>query len=334
MIDPRIEMLESALEARRAELSRAFHATSAASRDVVPSEGGWSVAMVIEHLAQTEGAIAKVLSATIGNVEGRSLSEPFDAEAFSRYLEMPAFVDRTRKLRGSQPTGQMTSGAAWEALEASRRALREVLGRGVGLRLEDLRREHPTGVVLDGYQWIAFVGLHETRHAAQIAEIAGRLARPGDLGTGDARRTALEPEIVIRPFEEEDMPEVWDLWASCEGVGFGPGDTHPGTTQFLRRNPGQSLVAVMDRRIVAAVLCGHDGRRGFLYHLAVAPECRHRGLGTELVRRCLETLRERGIERCSLVVYATNSDARSFWETVGGNLRSDLVMYQLGTKGP
>jgi ribosomal protein S18 acetylase RimI-like enzyme len=334
MIDPRIEMLESGLEARRVELAHAFHATSSVSRDVVPSEGGWSVAMVIEHLAQIEGSIAKVLSATIANVERRSVSEPFDAEAFSRYLEMPAFVDRTRKLQGSQPTGQMTAAAAWDAIEASRRALRDVLGRSVGLRLEDLRREHPTGVVLDGYQWLAFVGLPETRHAAQIAEIAGRLARPADLGTRDARGSALGPQITIRPFEQPDIPEVWDLWTSCDGVGFGPGDTHAGTSQFLRQNPGQSLVAVMEGRIVAAVLSGHDGRRGFLYHLAVAPECRHRGLGTELVHRCLETLREQGIERCCALVYATNGDARSFWETIGGKLRSDLVLYQLATTDP
>ena len=334
MTDPRIEMLESALEARRAHLSAAFHATSPGSREVVPLEGGWSVAMVLEHLGQTEGAVARVLSSTIGSVERRSPSEPFEAEAFSMHLEMPAFVDRTRKLKGSQPNGQMSATQAWDALEASRGALREVLGRSVGLRLEDLRREHPAGTVLDGYQWIAFVGLHETRHAAQIAEIEGRLASAASHeGEAAGSRTPLEPQVAIRPFEETDIPEVWELWRSSEGVGFGPGDTHAGTSQFLRANPGQSLVATVDGRIVAAVLCGHDGRRGFIYHLAVAPDSRRRGLGTDLVRRCLDLLRAQGIERCQVLVYASNTDARAFWETVGGKLRSDLVTFSLSTEG-
>jgi ribosomal protein S18 acetylase RimI-like enzyme len=148
------------------------------------------------------------------------------------------------------------------------------------------------------------------------------------LGTGTDSPAG---SVRFRSFEEGDIPDVWGLWTSCEGVGFGPGDTHSGTAGFLRRNPGLSLVATIGTRIVAAALCGQDGRRGFIYHLAVAADQRRRGLGAEIVRRCLEALAELGIERCQVVVYASNDAARSFWETVGGNLRSDLVVFSLPT---
>jgi ribosomal protein S18 acetylase RimI-like enzyme len=139
------------------------------------------------------------------------------------------------------------------------------------------------------------------------------------------------PSVTIRPFADTDIDDVFELWRSSDGVGFGPGDTPAGTARFLRENPGLSLVATSKERIVAAALCGKDGRRGFIYHLAVAPDHRRNGLGTKLVRRCLDALREQGIERCQVVVYATNAGARRFWERVGGNLRSDLVVFSLPT---
>jgi len=142
---------------------------------------------------------------------------------------------------------------------------------------------------------------------------------------------SLDPKVTIRPFAEADIPEVWELWTASEGVGFGPGDTPAGTAQFLRENPGLSLLATKEGGIVAAALCGHDGRRGFIYHLAVAVDHRRQGLGAEIVRRCLRGLGQQGIERCQVVVYASNAGARTFWETVGGNLRSDLVVFSLPT---
>lgn len=177
MSDLRIDLLRSTLEARRAELTAAFEATEPASREVVPTEGGWSIAMVIEHLTQTEQAVAKALTAATPGLKPRSAEEFFDAPAFSSHLEMPAFLDRTRKLKLSQPSGSLSASEAWEALRASRRALFEALERGAGLRLEDFTRAHPAGGTLDGHQWVAFVGLHESRHAAQVAEIESRLLR-------------------------------------------------------------------------------------------------------------------------------------------------------------
>ena len=317
MTDPRIEMLESALEARRAELSAAFHATTPGTREVVPPEGGWSVTMVLEHLGQTEGAVARVLSSTIGSVERRSSSEPFDGAAFSRHLEMPAFVDRTRKLKGSQPSGQLSATQAWDALEASRRAVREVLGRSVGLRLEDLHREHPTGAILDGYQWIAFVGLHETRHAEQIAEIEARLASAAPHQREKAAsRTPLSrrghqgyPMLELRlPREDEeaellharaaasDAPQFLHyyekgmslvrylevLQAQVRGEGLPP--NHVPTTFLFAFDEGRVVGRTSIRHHLNERLLRMHGHIGYV----VVPEFRRRGYATAILRQSLE----------------------------------------------
>lgn len=171
----RVSTLKALLDARRSELFSALRSTRRGSRETLPFPGGWSVAMVLEHLVQTETAVTKLLASFAENASPRSPAENFDADAFSKRLEMPAFLDRTRRLRLSQPTGSVPASAAWEALKTSREALLEVLERSAGHRLEDMSRDHPAGGKLDGYQWVAFMGLHEARHAAQIMEIESQL---------------------------------------------------------------------------------------------------------------------------------------------------------------
>ncbi len=84
--------------------------------------------------------------------------------------------------------------------------------------------------------------------------------------------------VEIRPFELGDLPDARRLWASSEGLGVGPGDAEPAMARFLDRNPGLSLVAVERGALVGAVLCGQDGRRGYIYRLAVTRTHRRRGL--------------------------------------------------------
>lgn len=134
---------------------------------------------------------------------------------------------------------------------------------------------------------------------------------------------------TIRPLRAADIEAVRVLWAATEGLGVGPGDTPDGIARFLERNPGLSLVAEEHGEIVASILCGHDGRRGFIYRLAVTPEQRRKGLAADLVRRSLAALKAAGIERCLLLVQVENEGARQFWESMGGRLRSDLVGFSI-----
>lgn len=91
----------------------------------------------------------------------------------------------------------------------------------------------------------------------------------------------------IRAMTSLDIPRSTELWQACKGVGLGDGDTPEQLEAFLNRNPMTSSVALSEERLIGAVLAGHDGRRGFLYHLAVHPDFRARGLGRALAERPL-----------------------------------------------
>lgn len=132
------------------------------------------------------------------------------------------------------------------------------------------------------------------------------------------------PKPEIRPLAPDDFDAVLALWKSTEGLGNGPGDSVEALGRFVERNRGLSLVAT-DGEIVGALLCGHDGRRGLIYHLAVAPDFRRQNLAREMVRSCLSALKAHGIERCLILVQAGNEAALEFWKAAGCRMRPDLV---------
>ena len=129
-------------------------------------------------------------------------------------------------------------------------------------------------------------------------------------------------------FSMADYDEVMALWTGMEGIGVNPSDEREPMIAYLERNPGLSLVARADGRLVAAVLCGHDGRRGYLHHLAVHPEHRGRGLGRRMVTVCLEQLAALGIPKCNAFLYADNDPGERFWQAVGFAQRVDLKVIQ------
>jgi ribosomal protein S18 acetylase RimI-like enzyme len=133
----------------------------------------------------------------------------------------------------------------------------------------------------------------------------------------------------LRAFEPGDDAAARALWRESEGVGLGPGDAEPELRAFLARNPGFSWVAVDGGELVGAVLCGHDGRRGFIYHLAVRVSHRRRGLGRALVERCVAALSAAGIQRGQASVFADNELAKRFWASVGARPRPDLALFQI-----
>jgi ribosomal protein S18 acetylase RimI-like enzyme len=130
----------------------------------------------------------------------------------------------------------------------------------------------------------------------------------------------------IHIFTPQDTGEALDLWRSTPGIGISDADQPERIAAYLERNPGLSFVARVDGRLAGAVLCGSDGRRGYLHHLAVASEFRHMGIGTVLSERCLAGLHELGITKCHLFVMAGNAGGRAFWEQVGWRLRTDLLI--------
>lgn len=137
--------------------------------------------------------------------------------------------------------------------------------------------------------------------------------------------------LDIRPFETADHAQAQALWTSTEGVGLSEADSFENIRRFLERNPGLSFVATDNDQLVATILCGHDGRRGLIHHLAVASSLRRRGLGRKLVQRALAALREDGIQKCHLLVFHDNAPGRAFWSGIGAQERSSLGIFSLPT---
>jgi ribosomal protein S18 acetylase RimI-like enzyme len=132
--------------------------------------------------------------------------------------------------------------------------------------------------------------------------------------------------VTTRRMAPEDCDEVIALWQASEGVGLDDVDTRGCIEAHLRRNAGMSFVAEGGGRIVAAALCGTDGRRGYLHHLAVAASHRGQGLGRSLAQRCIQALAAAGIRKCHIFVFARNIAARNFWRAIGWHRREDLVV--------
>ncbi|EMC05820.1 GNAT family N-acetyltransferase [Streptococcus mutans] len=131
---------------------------------------------------------------------------------------------------------------------------------------------------------------------------------------------------MIRPMTIADYDAVYQLWLSCKGMGLNNlDDSREGIAVFLKRNPTTCLVAVEKNTILGVLLAGHDGRRGYIYHTAVHPDFRHRGIGQQLVDQGLAALQKEGIHKVALVVFDRNQAGNDFWEKCGFTVREDLI---------
>jgi putative acetyltransferase len=131
--------------------------------------------------------------------------------------------------------------------------------------------------------------------------------------------------IRISRFTLELYDCVHSLWKQTEGVGLHDDcDSKEGIRTYLERNPGMSFVATADGHVVGAVLAGHDGRRGYIHHLAVHPDYRMKGLGRRLVQSCLDAFRTLGIRKSHIFIFNDNLDGIAFWKSVGWTPRSDI----------
>ena len=132
--------------------------------------------------------------------------------------------------------------------------------------------------------------------------------------------------ISTREFIIDDYDKAVALWRMVEGVEVAEGDSKEEIRAYLLRNPGLSRVAEENGTMVGAVLCGHDGRRGLIYHLAVAPASHGKGIGKLLVRECLTRLRATGIVRALILVAGDNAGAHSFWLRIGWEDVTDVIV--------
>ena len=133
---------------------------------------------------------------------------------------------------------------------------------------------------------------------------------------------------MIRAMTLEDYENVHALWMKIKGFAIRSiDDSKEGVERFLNRNPGISVVAEEDGKIVGAILCGHDGRRGCMYHVCVDPEYRLKGIGKSMVVFAMEALRKEKINKVSLIAFTQNDIGNAFWKQIGWTKREDLNYY-------
>ena len=134
--------------------------------------------------------------------------------------------------------------------------------------------------------------------------------------------------MTIRTMTIEDYDGVYALWMTIKGFGIRSiDDSREGVERFLKRNPTTSVVAEMEGQIVGSILCGHDGRRGCLYHVCVKEGYRRHGIGKAMVVRAMEKLKEEQISKVSLIAFSINDIGNAFWNTIGWTERLDLNYY-------
>ena len=133
---------------------------------------------------------------------------------------------------------------------------------------------------------------------------------------------------MIRIMTIEDYPQVHDLWMKIKGFAIRSiDDSEEGVAIFLRRNPTTSVVCEEDGKIVGTILCGHDGRRGCMYHVCVDPDYRLQGIGKAMVVFAMQQLKAEHISKVSLIAFTKNDIGNAFWNRIGWTKREDLNYY-------
>jgi ribosomal protein S18 acetylase RimI-like enzyme len=131
--------------------------------------------------------------------------------------------------------------------------------------------------------------------------------------------------MEIRKMIIQDYEKVYELWMSCKNMGFNDiDDSKEGISRFLERNPNTSFVAIQNEKLIGIILGGHDGRRGYIYHLSVNENYRQKRIGSELVKNCLDAFKQEKISKVALLVFKYNEVGNLFWEKQGFILREDI----------
>lgn len=125
-----------------------------------------------------------------------------------------------------------------------------------------------------------------------------------------------------------DYDKVYALWKSIKGFGIrSVDDSREGIEAFLKRNPTTSVVAIENNEVVGSILCGYDGRYGYMYHVCVKEELRRKGIGKQMVVFCMRALKAMNINKIALIAFISNDAGNAFWHQMGWKHREDLNYY-------
>lgn len=135
----------------------------------------------------------------------------------------------------------------------------------------------------------------------------------------------------MREIHIDDYCEIYTLWSRTMGMGMSDSDSEQNIQKFLVRNKGMSFCFEEAGKIIGTILCGHDGRRGYIYHVTVDEEYRGRGIGRQLVEKSLQKLKELEINKCHLFAFSDNEIGNVFWNSTNWIKREDIFVYSKNT---
>ncbi|SCY60914.1 GNAT family N-acetyltransferase [Ruminococcus sp. YE282] len=138
--------------------------------------------------------------------------------------------------------------------------------------------------------------------------------------------------MIIRPMTKEDYDEVYAMWQTTSKRALSNADSREQIERYLDRNACMSQVAVADGKIVGTVLAGHDGRRGFIHHMAVMPQYRRKGIGHSLANTAIEKIKAEGIDKTHIFCYQNNETGQNFWKDFGFKKRDDVFVYSFDNR--
>ncbi len=132
-------------------------------------------------------------------------------------------------------------------------------------------------------------------------------------------------DLIVEKMRVDDYEEIHKIWSNSNGVTLRAiDDSREGIGRFLKRNPNNSLICRLNKKIIGGILCGHDGRKGFIYHTVVKDKYRGSGVGKKLVEDAIKSLKDEHITKIGVLINSDNPSGNDFWESLGFKYFSDL----------
>lgn len=138
--------------------------------------------------------------------------------------------------------------------------------------------------------------------------------------------------MKIRTMNSRDHGELVRLWSSFPGNAITGADSPKEFEAFLAKNGSFCFTACEDDEVVGSVMAGSDGRRGYVYHLAVRADHQRKGFGGALMRRVEDALLKSGLEKIHLFIFSDNP-AIAFYEKSGWHVRNDITVMSRVLRG-
>ena len=175
---PRSQEVLNYLDQTRTELRAAVDSIPPPARNTKPAADQWSVAQILDHLAIAHTRVAALVSKSIAEAKANGIGPDTATSTVLTTIPIELILDRTQKVKAPEiihPRSDVDAETAWTDFEEARAKLRAAFLSGDGLALDQVIQPHPFLGPINMYQWAAFNGSHEARHALQIREIGAEL---------------------------------------------------------------------------------------------------------------------------------------------------------------